>query len=64
MIWPNNGSRPPVGHDSHCGQRQRDGVITMIVAHGEDNISMDVFNDPDAGTLEPVHLPHGTVRKD
>ncbi len=41
-----------------------DGVITMIVAHGEDDISMDVFNDPDAGTLEPVHLQHGTVRKD
>ncbi len=41
-----------------------DGVITMIVAHGEDNISMDVFNDSDAGTLEPVHLQHGTVRKD
>ena len=22
-----------------------------------------VFNDPDAGTLEPVHLQHGTVQK-
>jgi len=40
-----------------------DGVITMIVAHGEDYISMDVFNDPNAGTLEPVYLPHGTARK-
>lgn len=35
-----------------------DGVVTMIVARGEENISMDVFNDPDAGTLEPVHFPH------
>ena len=33
----------------------RDGDITMTVAHGEDNISMDVFNDPDARTIEPVH---------
>ena len=41
-----------------------DGIITLIVAHGRDNISMDVFNDPDARTLEPVHLQHGTVRKD
>ncbi len=41
-----------------------DGVITMIVARGEDNISMDIFNDPDAGTLEAVHLPHGTAQKD
>ncbi len=37
-----------------------DGVVTMIVARGEENISMDVFNDPDAGTLEPVNLPHKT----
>jgi len=40
------------------------GVITMIVTRGEDNISMDVFNDPDAGILEPAHLQHGTARKD
>ena len=40
-----------------------DGVITLIVAHGGDNISTDVFNDPDARTLEPVYLQHGTARK-
>ncbi|PTQ81937.1 dicarboxylate/amino acid:cation symporter [Nitrosomonas ureae] len=33
----------------------RDGDITMTVAHDEDKISMDVFNDPDARTIEPVH---------
>ncbi len=37
-----------------------DGVITMIVARGEDNLSMDIFNDPNAGLLEPVQLPHET----
>ncbi|SER33040.1 Na+/H+-dicarboxylate symporter [Nitrosomonas sp. Nm51] len=35
-----------------------DAVVTMIVAQSENNISMDVFNDPSAGTLEPVQLPH------
>jgi len=60
IIWPNNGSRPPVGHDAHCGQRQR----RWSIAYGEDNISMDVFIDPDARALEPVHLQYGTVRKD
>ena len=32
-----------------------DGVITMIVAHGEDNISMDVFNDPDTRTTTIIN---------
>jgi len=41
-----------------------DGVVTMIVARSEDNIAMDVFNNPDAGTLEPVHLPHGATNKE
>jgi len=31
-----------------------DGVITLFVAHGGDNILTDVFNDPDARTLELV----------
>lgn len=35
-----------------------DAVITVIVAQSENNLSLDVFNDPDAGTLEHVHLPH------
>jgi Na+/H+-dicarboxylate symporter len=37
-----------------------DAVITTIVARGEDNISLAVFNDPDAGAIEEVHLPEGT----
>lgn len=35
-----------------------DAVVTMIVARSEDNVSMEVFNDPDAGILESVELPH------
>ena len=37
-----------------------DAVITTIVARGEDNISLAIFNDPDAGAIEEVHLPVGT----
>ncbi|WP_090627430.1 dicarboxylate/amino acid:cation symporter [Nitrosomonas marina] len=35
-----------------------DAVVTMIVAHSENSLSMIVFNDPSAGMLETVHLPH------
>ncbi len=35
-----------------------DAAITTIVARSEDSISMDVFNDPNAGRVEDVHLPH------
>jgi len=31
-------------------------IITLIIAHGGDNISMDVFNDPDARTVEPTSI--------
>ncbi|NOY63635.1 MAG: dicarboxylate/amino acid:cation symporter [Gammaproteobacteria bacterium] len=36
-----------------------DAVITTIVARSEKRISMDIYNDPDAGVVEDVHLPHG-----
>jgi Na+/H+-dicarboxylate symporter len=35
-----------------------DAVVTTIVARSEDAISMEVFNDPHAGSMEEVHLPH------
>ncbi len=35
-----------------------DAAVTTIVARSEESISMQVFNDPDAGSLEDVHLPH------
>ncbi|MDR4515152.1 dicarboxylate/amino acid:cation symporter [Nitrosomonas sp.] len=35
-----------------------DAVVTAIVAQSENSLSMTVFNDPTAGTLESVHLPH------
>ncbi len=35
-----------------------DAVITLIVAQSENNIAMEVFNDPNAGQLESIHLPH------
>ncbi len=35
-----------------------DAVVTMIVARSEDNVSMEVFNDPDAGILTHIELPH------
>lgn len=40
-----------------------DAAVTVIVAQSENNLSMSVFNDPEAGILEPVHLPHGTAQK-
>ncbi len=33
-----------------------DATITTIVARSENSIDMDVFNNPDAGTIEEVHL--------
>ena len=36
-----------------------DATITTIVARSENSISMDTFNDPNAGNIEDVHLPHG-----
>lgn len=35
-----------------------DAAITTIVARSENSIDMDVFNNPDAGSVEDVHLPH------
>jgi len=35
-----------------------DAAITTIVARSEDNINMEIFNDPDAGDSDDVHLPH------
>lgn len=35
-----------------------DAVITLIVARSENNVSMEIFNDPDAGTLTQIELPH------
>ncbi|HHM04168.1 MAG TPA: dicarboxylate/amino acid:cation symporter [Gammaproteobacteria bacterium] len=40
-----------------------DAAITTIVARSEKTIDMDVFNDPDAGVVEAVHLPHGEARQ-
>ena len=35
-----------------------DAVITTVVARAEDKIDIETFNDPAAGHLEEVHLPH------
>ena len=35
-----------------------DSVVTTIVARSEQSIDMDVFNDPNAGIIKEVHLPH------
>jgi len=40
-----------------------DSAITTIVARSEDSIDMKTFNDPDAGIIEDVHLPHGEKQK-
>ncbi len=39
-----------------------DAAITTIVARSEDKISMETFNDPKAGTVEEIHLPHGSPK--
>ena len=38
-----------------------DAVVTTIVSRSEDKIDMSVFNDPEAGRVEDVHLPHRTA---
>jgi len=40
-----------------------DAVVTLIVANSENNLSYEIFNDPNAGILEAVHLPHGSIQK-
>ena len=40
-----------------------DAAITTIVARSEDKISMETFNDPTAGQVEEVHLPHASPSK-
>ncbi len=35
-----------------------DAAITTIVARSENSISMDTFNNPDAGVVEKLNLPH------
>lgn len=34
-----------------------DMVVTTIVAKSEDRLDLDVFNDPDAGDVEQIHIP-------
>jgi Na+/H+-dicarboxylate symporter len=34
-----------------------DAAITVIAARSENSIDMEVFNDPDAGSVEDVKLP-------
>ncbi len=36
-----------------------DAAVTTIVARSEDELNMKTFNDPSAGIVEEVHLPHG-----
>jgi Na+/H+-dicarboxylate symporter len=40
-----------------------DVVVTTIVARGESSLSMHVFNDPNAGDIEAVHLPTVEMNK-
>ncbi|MEE9397050.1 MAG: dicarboxylate/amino acid:cation symporter [Methylococcales bacterium] len=35
-----------------------DATVTCIVAQGEGEINRDIFNDPDAGVITEVELPH------
>lgn len=35
-----------------------DATVTCIVAHGEGELDLNVYNDPDAGVIEEVVLPH------
>ncbi len=35
-----------------------DAVVTCIVAHGEDEIDREIFNNPEAGLITEVALPH------
>ncbi len=36
-----------------------DAAVTTIVAQSENELCMETFNDPGAGVVEEVHLPHG-----
>jgi Na+/H+-dicarboxylate symporter len=38
-----------------------DAVVTLIVAKSENSLSVAMFNDPDAGAIESVRLPHDTL---
>ncbi len=40
-----------------------DAVVTTIVARAEDNIRLEIFEDPAAGHVEEVHLPRETPRQ-
>ncbi len=40
-----------------------DGVVTTIVARSENALNLDTFNDPNAGIVEEIHLPHGEQNK-
>ncbi len=35
-----------------------DATVTCIVAHGEGKLDLDVYNDPEAGVIDEVALPH------
>jgi Na+/H+-dicarboxylate symporter len=39
-----------------------DAAVTTIVARSEKSIDMDTFNNPEAGIVEEVHLPHGETQ--
>lgn len=39
-----------------------DSAITTIVARSESSINMETYNNPNAGLIEDVHLPHGAVK--
>ena len=36
-----------------------DAAVTTIVAHSENELALEIYNDPKAGAVEEVHLPHG-----
>ncbi len=35
-----------------------DATVTCIVARGENTLDDDIFNDPEAGIISDIHLPH------
>ncbi len=39
-----------------------DSAITTIVARSENTINMNTYNDPDAGVIEKVRLPHSPLK--
>jgi len=38
-----------------------DATITSIVAKSEGSLDEGIFNDPEAGIVEEIHLPHSTA---